>query len=778
MGKGKAKPAFHKQANQTGAQLQQALGLHQQGRLAEAEALYQKILQLQPQHFDALHLLGVLRYQVGQHPSAIDLITRAIKISPGQAAPYSNLGLAQQKTGLLEESLKSFDSAIALKPDYAEAHNNRGNVLRDLKLYEQSLASYESAIGFKPDYADAYNNHGNILRDLERHAESVVSYERAIALNPSYAEAFYNHANTLRHLKQNLHALASYERALLFKPDYAEALNNRGNTLRDLKRLEDALASYNQALKLKPDYTEALNNRGSLLVDLGYFPEALASFERALQLRPDYTEALKNLGTLLRDIKQHAQAVDSFKQLLNINPDYPYALGNMFYCQLHGCDWSQYAANAQQIISKVNAGKLTDIPFSFLAVSGSAAAQLKCAQIFADDVYPASPQPLWQGERYRHHKIKVAYLSADFQAHATAYLMAGLFETHDKTRFETYALSFGPDKQDEMRARLSGAFDQFIDVRRHTDLEVAELMRRMEIDIAIDLKGYTGESRCGIFAHRAAPIQVNYLGYPGSMGTSYIDYIIADRHVIPESQQNHYSEQVVYLPDSYQVNDSKRVIADKTPSRAELGLPPSGFVFCCFNYNYKITPDVFDIWMRLLGKVEGSVLWLLQDNELSSRNLRREAELRGVATERLVFAARASLGEHLARQRLADLFLDTLPYNAHTTASDALWAGLPVMTRMGESFAARVAGSLLHTIGLPELVTHSAEDYEALALELATSPEKLATIKAKLLRHRDTYPLFDTERFCRHIESAYSSMWQRYQDGLPPQGFSVEALAT
>lgn len=779
MGKNKTRPAFHKPnplANQANTKLQQALSLHQQGRFAEAEALYKQILQIQPQHFDALHLLGVLRYQIGQILLAVDLITKAIKINPSQPAAYSNLGLAQQKIGLLEESLYSFDRAITLKPDYAEAHNNRGNILRDLKRYDQALTSYESALGFKPDYVDAYNNHGNVLRDLGRYAESVASYDRAIALNPAYTEAIYNRANALRHLKRNQDALSSYDQALAIKPDHTEALNNRGNTLRDLKKPEDALKSYDLALKFKPDYAEALNNRGNTLIDLLRFEEALASFDRALLLRPDYAEALKNRGTLLRDLKRHEEAVRSFQQLLDIDPDYPYALGNKFYCQLHGCDWSCYASTAQTIISKVNEGKLADIPFSFLAISDSPTAQLKCAESFAADAYPASPNPLWQGERYAHNKIKVAYLSADFHNHATSYLMVELFETHDKSHFETYALSFGPDTKDDMRTRLNRAFDQFIDVRQHTDLEIAQMLRHMEIDIAIDLKGYTGESRSGILAHRAAPIQVNYLGYPGSMGASYIDYLIADQHVIPPTQQACYSEQVVYLPDTYQVNDSKRPIADKTPTRQEAGLPSSGFVFCCFNNNYKITPEVFDIWMRLLGRVEDSVLWLLEDNDLASRNLKAEAEKRGVAAERLVFAPRASLHEHLARHRLADLFLDTLPYNAHTTASDALWAGLPVLTRSGESFASRVAASLLYAIGLPELITHSAETYEALALELATSPSKLVEIKNRLRQNRDTYPLFDTNRFRQHIESAYTTMWQRYQQGMLPAGFAVNAL--
>ena len=688
--------------------LQQAIALHQQGRQDLAEPLYQEILRIQPEHFDALHLLGVIALQKGELRNSIDLLSKAIAVDASQSAAHSNLGNALMSLQRPIEALVSYDRAIALKPDYAEALNNRGMALRALQRQEE--------------------------------------------------------------------ALLDFEMALQFKPDYLEALQNQADTLRESNHLHEALSAYERLLTLKPESAVVLNNIGYILGNLGRHEEAVPYFERAIALHPQYASALRNLGGALLILRNLQRAADVFQQLLELDPDSKETFANMHLARQYNSDWTEYPATLERVVNAVHRLNPLTSPFMLLAISDSAALQLKCAQCFTSDAYPASPQPLWQGERYTHHKIKVAYLSADFQAHATAYLMAELFETHDKSRFETYALSFGPDAKDQMRTRLISAFDQFIDVGRHTDLEVAQLLCRMEIDIAIDLKGYTTNCRSGIFAYRAAPIQVNYLGYPGTMGADYIDYIIADERVIPEANKIHYSEQVVYLPDSYQVNDSKRVIADKTPSRAEVGLPSSGFVFCCFNYNYKITPDVFDIWMRLLGKVEGSVLWLLADSFSVYNNLRDEAAKRGIHPERLVFAARASLDEHLARQRLADLFLDTLPCNAHTTASDALWAGLPVLTRMGESFASRVAGSLLHAIGLPELITSTSEDYEALALELATSPEKLAAIKTKLKKNRESYPLFNTDRFRRHMESAYSSMWQRYQDGLPAQSFSVKAV--
>jgi predicted O-linked N-acetylglucosamine transferase (SPINDLY family) len=352
--------------------------------------------------------------------------------------------------------------------------------------------------------------------------------------------------------------------------------------------------------------------------------------------------------------------------------------------------------------------------------------------------------------------------------------MAGLFEQHNKDKFELFAISFGPATKDEMQQRLALSFDQFVEVQNRTDKDIAALCRSLEIDIAIDLKGFTQDSRVGIFSHRAAPIQVNYLGYPGTMGTDYIDYLIADKVLIPEASAPYFTEKIVYLPNSYQVNDAKRRISDTVFIREELGLPASGFVFCCFNNNYKIMPDTFDSWMRILQRVDGSVLWLFEDNPTAALNLRKEADLRGVNPERLVFAPRLPLAEHLARHRAADLFIDTFPYNAHTTASDALWAGLPVLTRTGESFASRVAASLLIAIDLPELITSTQEEYDALAIALATHPERLLAVKQKLARNRLTTPLFDTGLFTQHIEDAYTQMYQRYHAGLEPDHLYVD----
>jgi protein O-GlcNAc transferase len=715
MGKGKAPRHFSQPVLRAASgtvmgstEFQQARAHHQKGELAQAERLYKTVLAHQPQHFDALHLLGLLALQCDQALTGLELIGKALQINPTSCA----------------------------------AHLNMGNALRSLRRFNDALASYDRAIAIKPDYAEALNNRGVTLEDLGRLPD----------------------------------ALASFEQALHLKPDYVDALSNRGNACRAMKRSAEALTSYEQALTLNPGHVQSWHNRGVALQDLMRHDEALASYDRALEIQPAYAEALNNRADVLQALKRPEEACTGYERLLQTSPSFPYAAGKLLHSQLHSCVWHQHAQSIEHITQAVNRGELVDTPSYFLAVSASPAAQLKCARTYIAAKHPDSHQPLWAGEHYAHERIRVAYLSADFHSHATSYLMAELFETHDKSRFDVVAISFGPNARSSMRERLERSFTQFIDVRDKSDLDIARMLRSLEIDIAVDLKGFTQGSRTGIFAHRAAPLQVNYLGYPGTLGADYMDYIIADAHVIPPGYEAFYAEKVVRLPDSYQVNDSKRAIAPDTPSRAAVGLPDTGFVFCSFNNNYKITPDIFDIWMRLLQKVEGSVLWLLEDNPAASRNLQKEAELRGISRTRLVFAPRMALDAHLARHRLADLFLDTLPINAHTTASDALWAGLPVLTCMGEAFASRVAASLLHAVGLSELVTHHLKDYESLALTLALTPGLLADIKAKLERNRATFPLFNTNRYRQHIEGAYATMHARHQQGLQPASFAIQAV--
>jgi predicted O-linked N-acetylglucosamine transferase (SPINDLY family) len=473
-------------------------------------------------------------------------------------------------------------------------------------------------------------------------------------------------------------------------------------------------------------------------------------------------------------LQRHTDAVAALDRLLQLEPEFPRAIGERFSHRLHDCDWRGYDAEVARLERALRAGARADDPFNTLRLPLDPDVLLACAETTARDVFP-SRAALWNGERYGHERIRVAYLSADFHAHATSYLMAGLFERHDRGQFEVFGLSYGPAVEDAMRRRLKNGFEHFMDVSLASDLEIARRLRALEIDIAVDLKGYTRHGRLGILSHRPAPIQATYLGFPGALGTRFVDYVLADRTIIPAAAARHYTERVAYLPHCYQVTDDRREIASSTPSRAACGLPDAGFVFCCMNAVVKITPSVFGVWMELLRTVEGSVLWLLDSHAAATRNLRSEAAARGIDPRRLVFAPRLPQAEHLARYRVADLFLDTLPYNAHTTASDALWAGLPVLTCRGETFAARVGASIDAAAGIDELVTNSLADYGALAVALARDPRRLEALRRKLVDRLRDCPLFDTDLFRRHLEAAYREMHGRQQRGDPPMSFAVPA---
>jgi protein O-GlcNAc transferase len=713
----------------------------QQGRLDDAELIYRKILQRQADNADALHFLGVLQAQRLNLAEAAELIDQALVLDPGNATAHSNRGNVFRMQGRNEEALASYERALALAAESVEARINQADVLVDLGRHEAALAAYEALLLLIPDHWDVQIKRCRVLTVLGRFEE----------------------------------ALAGYDQLLALKPDSVKVLNDRGIVLRHLQRRTEALHSFDRALAFNPGFAEAHNNRGALLADMGRQAEALASYDRALELRPDTTGFLNNRGDLLRVMGLHERAARDYSRLLELDPAFDQALGHKLHTNLQICSWENYNADRQRLLAAVRAGK-SFLPFTVLVLSDSGAEPLQAARTYAAQKYPMAGKPMWAGERYRHDRIRIAYLSADFYWHATALLMVELFERHDKERFEVSAWSFGPDVRDGMQERLQKSFEQFHDVRGLSDHEVAAMLRAGEIDIAVDLKGYSKGCRPAIFAQRAAPIQVNYLVYPGTMGADFIDYIIGDAELIPQGDEVFYAEKVVRLPECYQVNSARPVKSANIPVRADANLPESGFVFCCFNSNYKITPDVFDIWMRLLDRVEGSVLWLLEGNAAASRNLRLEAEARGVRAERLVFAPRMSPSNHMLRQRLADLFLDTLPCNAHTTASDALWAGLPVLTCRGATFPGRVAASVLRATGLPELITENLNDYEALAFRLATTPELMADIRDRLARNKTTHPLFDTDRYRRHIESAYVTMHERYQRGESPQGFSVPAI--
>jgi protein O-GlcNAc transferase len=788
--------------------MQEASALCARGRWADAEQRCRAVVGVQPSHAGALSLLSIIAVRTQRPQEAADWSRRAIGARPNDSAILGNhatlmmeigrldealaghdrliglqptlaeahlgRGAVLHKLGRIPEALASYEQALALKPEHAQAHYNRGVALRALGRLDDALASYDRALAARPNHAGSHNNRGIVLQELGRPLEALLCYERSIAISPQDAQAHCNRGMALAALARPEEALGSYERALALKPNYAQAHAQRGHVLRELRRLDESLASYGQALALEPGYAEAHLNLGILLHQLERVPEGLESMQRALQLRPDHVESHVALGNALMRLHRPEDARDHYARALALAPQRDWLYGNWLHARAHLCDWRDFAQDLAQLLREIELGRRVILPFYALSLTDAPDRQREAAQTFVNARYPASLSMPALRPRSPDGKVRLGYYSADFHEHATAQLTAGLFEHHDRTRFELTAFSFGPARQDETRQRLAAAFDRFVDVRAESDRNVALLSRQLEIDIAIDLKGFTAEARAGIFAHRAAPVQASYLGYPGTMGASYMDYLIADPMLIPPGSQRGYSEKIAYLPHSYQANDRRRPIAERSFSREELGLPAEGFVFCCFNNSYKITPESFDIWMRILTRTPGSVLWLLTDSAITASNLRMEAAARGVEGARLVFADRLPTAEHLARHRAANLFLDTLPYNAHTTASDALWAGLPVLTRRGESFAGRVAASLLAAVSLPELITTTSEAYETLAIELASKPDRLAEHRGTLDRSRLTMPLFDTELFTRHLEDAYAQMHERSRRGLDPEHLYIQ----
>ena len=635
-------------------------------------------------------------------------------------------------------------------------------------------SNFESAELYLKQALRLQSNNPHVLRMLgvisaqrRQYADALKYLNGSLKALPKNPLTLSNLGNVYLELKEYANAVDAYERSLKIDPRYEEAWSNKANVFYQLKRFDEALAHYDKALSLKPDYAEAWSNKGWALNELEFFDEALAHYDKALSLKPDYAEAWSNKGYTLKRLKRFDDAVIHFEKALTIKPDIDWTNGGLVDAKMNTCSWSDFVNSLEIISQKVMTNERVVQPFSLLALSDDSLLHKKCAEIYIQSKFsindilgPISKHPQSQ-------KIRIGYFSADFKNHPVSQLIAELFEIHDRSKFEIYAFSLAASN-DEMRGRLSKAFDQFIDVETQSDIQIAELTRSLGIDIAVDLTGLTADARTGIFSYRAAPIQVNYLGYPGTTGADYMDYIIADQILIPPETQSCYSEKVVYLPNSYQVNDRKRTISDRQFTRRELELPENGFVFCCFNNSLKILPSTFASWMRILKGVEDSVLWLFQDNPGVADNLKREALKYGIDPMRLVFAKRMPLPEHLARHSKADLFIDTLPYNAHTTTSDALWAGLPILTIIGQSFAGRVASSLLNAIGLSELIVNTQEEYEAMAIELAANPKKLAGIKLKLANNRLTTPLFDTPLFAKNLETAYIKMYERCQADLKP----------
>ncbi len=787
---------------------QAAMALHQRGNFVEAARIYRRLIKTNPDNRHALHYLGAIEVatgnlargkslmarslevdpqnlvfienyatvlcQIGEFDVALQLCERGLRLNPASAVLLFNGALALHRTDHLEEALRQLDKLLQRHAKHIAALNERGAVLAAMKKHQAALDSFDRALAVDPAFVDAHINKGTVYWQLERHDEAAASYDRAISLNPRVAVAWLGVGNVKAAFKRHGKAFEAYDKAIAIDPALAEAWLARGNLSFSLTSYEEAAAAYDKALAINPNLADAWLGQGNLLFNLRRYDDALRAYEKARSLRPEFAEAWFGCGNVKEGLKRYGDALTDFDRAISLKPDQAGWESARLRVKMQLCDWCDLDAYCANLLSASRTGKLHAFPLELLSLPSSSEDQLQCATHWIAKQYPAADTPTWHGERYSHERIRLAYISADFKPHPVALLTAGMFEHHDKSRFEVTGISLGPGGDWEIRRRLQAAFDHFIDAGHQSDRRIAEMIREREIDILVDLNGLTGGGRPGIFAQRCAPVQASYLGYPGTSGAAYMNYIIADRIVIPDDRKACYSEKVVHLPNTFLVNDARLTISDAPVNRSDAGLPSNGFVFCCFNNSYKITPHLFDCWMRVLRAVEGSVLWLANDNAEATNNMRREAAARGVAPERLIFADRLPLlADHLARLRMADLFLDTLPYNAHATASHALWAGVPVLTCLGETFAGRVGASLLQAIRLPELITTTADAYEALAIELARFPAKLLEIKARLAANRLAAPLFDTRRFTASIEAAFVAMHARHLGGLPPGHIDV-----
>jgi predicted O-linked N-acetylglucosamine transferase (SPINDLY family) len=797
---------------------------YQEELYEEAEELLSASLYIQPERLSTLINLFFVLIELEKYNKASEVICKAIEIHSNDETLYICEGHLFEKKKQLKKAISSYEKALEIKSDCLEAeekrkivlkeidrsdeamcagtsaaqkgeydqaiallskaieidadnfyaHNNLGNVLKELKNFNDALISYEKAIEIKFDYAEAYYNRGIVQNEIKKLDESVESYRQAIKYMPTYEKAYSNLGNVLQKLNRFEEALICYDKAIELNENFGEAYSNRGTVLKELKRLEEALTSFEKAIYINSELPEAYSNLGIILQELNRLEESRANFDKAIKLRPKFAEAYANRGEVLTALNLIDLAFQSFDKAMELEPSYEYLEGKKLHTKMLMCDWHNYHTELNNLIIRINKEEKSTPVFPMLGLTDSLLVLCKSSEIWIKDKHKINHKLGPITKPRRKDKIKIGYYSADFREHPVSYLAAELFELHDKSKFELIGFYYGPQDSSIMHKRIISSFDNFIYVRNTLDSEVAQISRKLEIDIAVDLTGITQYSRVGIFSCRAAPIQISYLGFLGTMGAEYYDYLIADRVIIPIESQQYYKEKIVYLP-SYQINDSKRKIADKIFTREELNLPKKGFVFCCLNNNFKITPTVFDGWMRILKKVTESVLYLYAENKWVELNLKNEAERRGICKSRLKFATRISRNEYLARYSCADLFLDTLPYNAGTTASDALWAGLPVLTCIGDSFASRIAASLLSAIELPELITRTQAEYEAEAIELATNPEKLKNIKIKLDKNRSTTALFNSKDFTLNIEDAYTKIYERFQKNLRPEHIFINA---
>jgi protein O-GlcNAc transferase len=763
-------PPASRRAQHLAAKMTSALALRQQGRLAEADARCAEVLADDPRHSPAYHLRGLVAVERGDFARGLSLFEAALRLEPNSAGVLFTRGNALLAMGKLDEAVRSYDAVLAIEPGNSQALNNKGLTLVHLAAPGDALRAFEAALRLDPGFAAARQNCGAVLMELGRHAEALDAYSRILRDKPNDLAAMLGRGNAQMGLERLEEARASFTRILDIDPRHRDALLNRGVVLHRLGQLQSALADYETVLRSMHDSVLALGNSANVLQDLGKPEEALRRYDRALEISPAHANNLCGRGLALLQLKEHAAASISFERALALAPRHALARESLLRCRLACCDWTDHGAQHAQVHDLLTQSRQVGNPV-MLMLFDDPGMQLDCAREVVSRKHPARRE--MTARPAGREKIRLAYVSADFREHPVARLLAGVIERHDRERFEVFGYSLNPGVDGAFDRRLRNAFDAYAEVGHSSDAEIAETLRDQRVDIAVDLMGLTEGLRLSIFAHAAAPVQVAYLGYAGTTGAPYMHYLMADSVVAPAGSEHLFAERLVRLPDCFLPYDDRREIGT-VPSRAAVGLPEHGFVFCAFTQPHKINPPIFEVWMRLLRDVAGSVLWLRDMGTVAAVNLRKQAELRGISSERLIFAPRVSnAADHLARQALADLYLDTLPYNAHSTACDALWTGVPVLTCAGSSFASRVAASALGAVALPELIARNLDDYECRGRELALDPRRIQSLHRHLVERRAELRLFDTARYTKRLEASFRAMHERALRGEPPASFDI-----
>jgi predicted O-linked N-acetylglucosamine transferase (SPINDLY family) len=743
------------------------------GRWADAESLYRAVLDEQPNHVEAMLGFAVLCHQRGRSEQALALFRRVIALDRDSRVADRELGRLLEQRGDMAGAAICYRRAARLRPTDAATHADLARTLAGQGELAEAIGHYRRAVELAPSQAWIHLALGNALFQQGAAGEAAASYEQALAIKPDLPEAYSNLGEALRRLGRLGEAVAACERALALKPELAEAHNHLGNALRGEGRLESAISQYEQALRLKPHWPEVHNNLAIACQEQGRTAEAIRQYQRALSLDSGLAEVQQNLGSALAQAGHPVDAVAALRRALALKPGYTEALVQVALLNTELCDWRHREGEAIEVLDLMRQRPGSVPPFNLQAQQSTPAEQLLCAQEWSRRIAQVQCPAFTFDRSCSPRRIRLGYLSADFRDHPVAYAIAETIERQDRTRFEVFGYSYGPDDGSALRRRLETAFDRSVDLRAAGNEEAARVIHNDGVDVLIDLTGYTRLGRPRILISRPAPIQVNFLGFLGTMGAEFIDYIIVDAFIAPLSQQRFYTEKLVHLEGGWWPAEIHWEIAEEARPRTTYGLPEDGFVFCCFNTSYKIAPPIFDVWMRLLKAIPGSALWLGAANGAVQGNLRREAAQRGVGPEQLVFAPHEPMPSYLARHRLADLFLDTIPYNAVGTAYHALLAGLPVLTCAGETFAGRTAGSMLIAAGLPELVTLSIEEYERLAMRLSREPDLLTDIRRKLTRGQSSAALFDGGRAVRELETAFARMWETWLRGEAPKPFST-----